>query len=219
MMRIVVADGLAHRLADLDVGLPDGRRVDFVGAPAARLERLAPPRHRPRSRPAPPTRHRPAHWCGSCPSACERHAGQPCRRGPRARRRRRRARAAGCACAQRPHMRWKCRSRSSGSSPTSIGFRILMIRLASWLAGRLAEPRKACPSTPWSVLMVTRPRSLLPAKRPVWRPYCVAGMSSQAKRVTVTSVIFMGGLLQWRCVGPRLQEPRAGSPHELKSRS
>src|SRR6185295_6409217 len=69
------------------------------------------------------------------------------------------------------------------------------MRLASPpLAGLLEEPRNACPSTPWSVLMVTRPRSLLPEKRPLWRPYCVAGMSSQAKSVTVMSVIFMGGL-------------------------
>src|SRR5262245_31865349 len=40
--------------------------------------------------------------------------------------------------------------------------------------------------------MVTRPSWLLPENRPVWRPYVVAGMPSQANSVRVTSVIFMG---------------------------
>src|SRR5262245_30680865 len=63
------------------------------------------------------------------------------------------------------------------------------------------EPRKAWPGTPSSVSMVTRPSWLLPLKRPVWRPYVVAGMSSQAKSVRRTSVIFMVGRAYH---GPRL---------------
>ena len=101
----------------------------------------------------------------------------------------------------RDHIRWKWRSRSSGCSPISIGLMILMMRLASPLAGRLDEPRKLCPSKPWSVLMVTSPRSLFPAKRPLWRPYWVAGMSSQANSVTLTSMIFIVDL---PCVIPAL---------------
>src|SRR6266536_5301956 len=58
---------------------------------------------------------------------------------------------------------------------------------------RIDEPRKACPGTPSSVSTVTRPSWLLPLNRPVWRPYVVAGISSQAKRVSRTSVIFMAG--------------------------
>src|SRR5439155_6745026 len=53
-----------------------------------------------------------------------------------------------------------------------------------------AEPRNAWPSTPASVLTVTRPSWLSPPKRPVCRPYCVGGMSRQPKSVSVTSVIF-----------------------------
>ena len=40
MTRIIVADRLAHRLADLDVVVGIARRMDLVGLPAGRLERL-----------------------------------------------------------------------------------------------------------------------------------------------------------------------------------
>ena len=53
-----------------------------------------------------------------------------------------------------------------------------------------AEPRKAWPSTPSSVAMRNNPSALEPANRLCW-PYCVGGMSSQANKVRLTSVIFM----------------------------
>src|SRR5262245_40871024 len=63
---------------------------------------------------------------------------------------------------------------------------------ASRWAPRCAEPRNAWPSTPSSVRTVSRPSWLFPLNRPVCRPYVVAGISVQANRVSVTSVIFTG---------------------------
>src|SRR5262245_45173588 len=66
----------------------------------------------------------------------------------------------------------------------------------------MADPRKAWPSSPPSVVSRTRPRWLLPPKRPVCRPYCVGGMSSHANSVTSRSVIFMSGPRLLRLGGP-----------------
>ena len=72
-----------------------------------------------------------------------------------------------------------------------------------------AEPRKAWPSTPSSVAMRRRPSALDPANRLCW-PYCVGGMSSQANRVRLTSVIFM--------VPSSSGERKDGSPCAFRSR-
>src|SRR4029453_19557857 len=84
----------------------------------------------------------------------------------------------------------------------TLGLRNWISDSPSRLAPRCAEPRKAWPSTPSSVLIASRPRWLLPLKRPVCRPYVVAGVCVQGKRVSVTSVIFTGRLRSrpsWGC--------------------
>src|SRR5712692_10710070 len=91
------------------------------------------------------------------------------------------------------HIAWYRRSRSSGSSLSTTGFRYWMSDCPSRCAPRIEEPRKACPLTPSSVSMVTRPSWLLPLNFPVCRPYVVAGISSQPNSVRWTSVIFMAG--------------------------
>src|SRR5262245_14436699 len=56
---------------------------------------------------------------------------------------------------------------------------------------------------------VSRPSWLLPLKRPVCRPYVVAGISVQANRVSVTSVIFTRLLRSCRA---RRHVVRRGAP-------
>src|SRR5512145_920897 len=94
----------------------------------------------------------------------------------------------------RCHIACHSRSRSSGSWPSTSGFRNRMSDAPSIAAPRDEEPRNAWPSTPSSVRTVSSPSSLLPLKRPLWRPYVVAGIPLQVKSVSVTSVIFIVGL-------------------------
>jgi hypothetical protein len=98
---------------------------------------------------------------------------------------------------RRPILRWRMRmaacrsSRASGSWPISTGLRKRISAPASVSAGLVAEPRNALPSMPASVLMVSRPRLLLPDWFCEPEVYFVGGMSSQAKRVSSTASIFM----------------------------
>ena len=62
---------------------------------------------------------------------------------------------------------------------------------ASVSAGLVAEPRKALPSMPASVLMLSSPRLLLPDWFCEPEVYLVGGISSQANRVSSTASIFM----------------------------
>jgi hypothetical protein len=93
--------------------------------------------------------------------------------------------------------------RCIGLRPISIGLRCVISPCPSTAAEFDAEPRKAWPSTPSSVAMRSRPSALEPAKRLCW-PYCVGGMSSQANKVRLTSVIFM--------VASSFGERKGGSP-------
>src|SRR5689334_3097374 len=95
-----------------------------------------------------------------------------------------------------------------------------MSACASLVAGFIAEPSSACPSMPSSVIRRSRPSALLPANLPVWAPYVVGGMPSQANSVSVTSVIFM--VASARCVRKkdlcyrvRSTLPQGRDPHDL----
>src|SRR5213593_565306 len=102
---------------------------------------------------------------------------------------------------------WYRRSRSRGSWPITTGLRNWISDSPSRWAPRWAEPRNACPSTPSSVFIVSRPSWLLPLNRPVCRPYVVAGISVQANRVSVRSVIFTRRRLRSRWSSRRQVRP------------
>src|SRR5262245_55490057 len=89
----------------------------------------------------------------------------------------------------------------------TIGLSAVISDCPSRCAPRIAEPRKACPSTPSSVLSASSPSWLLPENRPVRRPYVVTGVSSQPNSVSVTSTIFIGPPCSCQSVGISPGEP------------
>ena len=138
------------------------RRVDLVGGPAARLDAqrllgigLGRGQHCRAGIGA-------ARSCDSFPSAVDRHAGDLAARDPTARRPPRRSRAAVVSCGRAPTCAGNAARGRAGSGRSASASEIVTMR---WrrrsLAAGSTEPRNAWPSTPWSVLIVTRPSSLL----------------------------------------------------------
>ena len=88
-----------------------------------------------------------------------------------------------------PEMVCHIRSLARGSWPTNIGLNRSMIRLGSLPSPLSADPRKAFPSIPWSVIILTSAIFAVLALVDTLRVYRVGGISFHSHTVTFTSVM------------------------------